>query len=60
MTPRDCNANNLMQIFDFDQPDTAPRERKLILEERSCEGLPVRTGQAYDRKGDDAFAALGD
>jgi hypothetical protein len=47
-------------VFDFDQPATAPRDRKLILDERSCEGLPARIAAEYDRRGDDAFRALGD
>ena len=60
LTHRDCNASNLTQVFDFDQPATAPRDRKLILEQRSCEGLPADIAAAYERKGDDAFRALGD
>jgi len=60
LTHRDCNASNLAQVFDFDQPATAPRDRKLILDERSCEGLPARIAAEYDRRGDDAFRALGD
>lgn len=60
LTNRDCNASNLAQVFDFDQPATAPRDRKLILDERSCEGLPARIASEYKRKGDDAFRALGD
>ncbi|MGH2813110.1 MAG: phospholipase C [Actinomycetota bacterium] len=59
LTHRDCNASNLLQMFDFEQTN-APKERKLILEERSCEGLPVKISRLYERKGDDAFAALGD
>jgi phospholipase C len=59
LTHRDCNASNLTQIFDFEQT-RAPQSRKLILEERSCEGLPAKVGRAYERHGDDAFAALGD
>ncbi|MGH2699285.1 MAG: phospholipase C [Actinomycetota bacterium] len=60
LTHRDCNASNLAQVFDFDQAATAPRDRKLILEERSCEGLPARIAAEYERHGDDAFRALGD
>jgi len=30
------------------------------LEERSCEGLPARISQQYERHGNDAFSALGD
>lgn len=60
LTHRDCNASNLAQVFDFDQPATAPRDRKLILEERSCEGLPADIAAEYEREGDDAFRALGD
>ncbi|MGI8940483.1 MAG: phospholipase C [Actinomycetota bacterium] len=60
LTHRDCNASNLVQVFDFDQPATAPKDRKLILEERSCEGLPARISAQYEKHGDDAFRALGD
>jgi hypothetical protein len=60
LTHRDCGASNLAQVFDFDQPATAPRDRKLILEERSCEGLPRSVAAQYERYGDDAFRALGD
>jgi hypothetical protein len=60
LTHRDCNASNLAQVFDFDQGPTAPKERKLILEERSCTGLPAKIGAEYEEHGDDAFRALGD
>ena len=60
LTHRDCNASNLAQVFDFDQPASAPKDRKLILEERSCEGLPARISAQYEKHGDDAFRALGD
>jgi phospholipase C len=60
LTHRDCNASNLAQVFDFDQPPTAPKDRKLILKERSCTGLPAKIGAEYEEHGDDAFRALGD
>jgi phospholipase C len=59
MTPRDCNASNMFNAFDFSQT-TPPKDRRLILDERSCEGLPQKTSQEYDQHGSDAFAALGD
>jgi phospholipase C len=36
LTPRDQNANNMMDFFDF----TAPLKQSLILAERSCPALP--------------------
>lgn len=59
LTHRDCNANNMMQVFDFEQT-TTPKQRKLILEERDCTGLPRKIGLEYKRHGSDAFAWLGD
>ncbi len=59
MTARDCGAHNMLNAFDFDQP-APPADRKLILEERGCTGLPAETAQQYERHGDNAFAALGD
>jgi phospholipase C len=59
MTFRDCAASNMMNAFDFDQ-EVTPRERKLILEERDCTGLPRKVAKAYERRGDHAFKALGD
>jgi phospholipase C len=59
MTKRDCQASNMMNAFDFEQ-DAAPGDRKLILDERDCTGLPTKVAEAYDRHGDDAFRALGD
>jgi phospholipase C len=59
LTHRDCNADNMMNAFDFEQ-EIRPKDRKLILEERSCEGLPAETEAAYERHGTDAFQALGD
>ncbi len=59
MTPRDCAASNMYNAFDFESA-TPPKDRKLILEERSCEGLPARISQQYERHGNDAFSALGD
>ncbi|HEX2235143.1 MAG TPA: alkaline phosphatase family protein [Actinomycetota bacterium] len=59
MTKRDCRADNMLGAFDFEQ-DVRPKDRKLILEERSCEGLPAKTAAEYERHGNDAFQALGD
>lgn len=59
MTKRDCQASNMMNAFDFEQ-DVAPGDRKLILDERDCTGLPTKVAQAYERHGEDAFRALGD
>ncbi len=59
LTHRDCNANSFVPIFDFEQT-TSPKDRKLILEERSCEGLPRKIGMEYKKHGSDAFRALGD
>jgi phospholipase C len=59
MTERDCQANDMMSAFDFNQA-VDPQDRKLILEERDCTGLPAKTAARYERKGDEAFAALGD
>nr|MBA3430612.1 hypothetical protein [Actinomycetota bacterium] len=59
MTARDCQANNMMNAFDFEQ-EVQPSDRKLLLKERSCEGLPSSVAEAYREHGDDAFQALGD
>ena len=59
MTHRDCAASDMMNAFDFTQ-DVKPRDRKLILEERDCTGLPARISEEYERHGDRAFEALGD
>jgi phospholipase C len=60
MTARDCNASNMFEAFDFTQtPDNADR-RKLILEERSCEGLPRKIVAEYKKHGPNAFAHLAD
>ena len=59
MTDRDCGAANMMNAFDFTQtPDF--EGRKLLLEERSCEGLPRKIVQEYERDGPLAFAELAD
>lgn len=59
MTPRDCGAANMLTAFDFTQaPD--PEGRKLILEERDCTGLPRKVAQQYEKRGSNAFRALGD
>ena len=59
MTKRDCQASNMMNAFDFTS-EVPPRKRKLILEERSCEGLPQKTAQAYEKHGYNAFRWLAD
>jgi len=59
MTARDARANNMLDAFDFDQ-DVKPRDRKLFLEQRECTGLPAHIEEAYRRKGENAFRALGD
>ncbi len=60
MTERDCNADSMMNAFDFEQtPDF--EGRKLLLEERDCEGLPAEVQEAYEEgTSDDMFRALGD
>jgi phospholipase C len=59
MTERDAQASNMLNAFDFEQ-DATPKERKLILEQRSCEGLPAETEEAYREDGAEAFRALQD
>jgi phospholipase C len=59
MTKRDCQADDMMNAFDFDQT-TPPRKRKLILEQRDC-NLQADTQRVYDERGIyEAFKALGD
>ena len=59
MTERDCGAATMMNAFDFSQtPDF--EGRKLLLEERSCEGLPQKIVQEYEEKGHLAFEWLAD
>ena len=60
MTERDCGASNMMNAFDFSQePDF--EERKLILQERECEGLPADVEEAYEEgTADKMFEALAD
>jgi phospholipase C len=59
MTERDCQANDMMNAFDFEQ-DVKPKDRKLILEQRDCTGLPTEVAREYRKKGNRAFFALGD
>ncbi|MBA3431984.1 MAG: hypothetical protein H0U16_10965 [Actinobacteria bacterium] len=59
MTERDCQADDVMNAFDFTQ-EPNPQERKLILEERTCTGLPEKVAAEYRSKGSNAFRALGD
>ena len=58
MTKRDCQAHNMLNAFDFDQP-ARPAERKLVLEERDC-NLDPETAALYEELGNDAFFELGD
>jgi phospholipase C len=53
LTNRDAAASNMLNAFDFSQ-DVNPDDRKLLLEERSCEGLPKIGNVPVD------FHALGD
>ncbi|HEX2049625.1 MAG TPA: alkaline phosphatase family protein [Actinomycetota bacterium] len=59
MTHRDCQANDMMDAFDFEQ-EIKPKDRKLILEQRDCTGLPAKTARQYEKHGDDAFVWLAD
>ena len=59
MTARDCGADDMMNAFDFSST-VPPKERKLILEERDCSGLPAEVALEYRTHGSDAFAALRD
>jgi hypothetical protein len=40
LTHRDRGASDMMNAFDFSQ-EVKPKDRKLILEERDCTGLPA-------------------
>jgi hypothetical protein len=58
MTQRDCQADAMMNAFDFEQtPDF--QGRKLKLDARECP-LDGDTAEAYHTKGNDAFKALAD
>jgi phospholipase C len=58
MKQRDCQADAMMNAFDFEQtPDFDAR--KLILDQRECP-LDEDTAEAYHTKGDNAFRALAD
>jgi phospholipase C len=59
LTQRDAQSDNMLGAFDFDQQRT-PLDRKLILDQRECTGLPVRSATAYERDGVHAFEELGD
>ncbi|HZA20826.1 MAG TPA: alkaline phosphatase family protein [Actinomycetota bacterium] len=59
MTQRDCQAENMLESFDF-ATVVEPKDRKLVLEERDCTGLPAKVEEAYRERGTDAFKALGD
>jgi phospholipase C len=58
LTSRDCQADPMLNAFDFDQPGS-PRDRKLILHQRHCK-LDPETRQLYDELGNSAFKYLGD
>jgi hypothetical protein len=49
----------MLEGFDFASV-VEPEDRKLILEQRDCTGLPVKVEEAYRTRGTDAFKALGD
>ena len=53
LTNRDRAASNMLNAFDFSQ-DVSAEDRKLLLQERSCEGLPQIGDQPVN------FHALGD
>ncbi len=59
LTPRDCQANDMMNAFDFEST-TPPKERKLILDERNCSDLPPAVALEYQRSGSNAYRSLGD
>ncbi len=59
MTDRDCNSSTMFNAFDFEQ-EAAPKERRLILRERDCTGLPAKVAAEYERHGSNAYKALGD
>ena len=59
MTARDCGANNMMDAFDFTQ-DVRPKDRKLLLEERNCTGLPSKIAAMYENEDYEFFESLGD
>jgi len=59
MTPRDCGASTMFNAFDFTS-STPPRDRKLVLEERDCTGLPRKIARMYENEDYDFFQALGD
>ncbi|MDQ3940415.1 MAG: hypothetical protein M3238_03580, partial [Actinomycetota bacterium] len=59
MTARDCGANNMLGAFDFAR-DPEVNRRKLVLEERECEGLPQKIVEQYEKHGSNAFAWLRD
>jgi phospholipase C len=58
MTQRDCQADAMMNAFDFEQtPDF--EDRKLLLDTRDCE-LPDETARIYQSGRGEAFRALQD
>ena len=59
MTQRDRQSANMLSAFDFTQ-NVDPDDRKLILEQRDCTGLPRKVAREYEKHGEKAFAWLGD
>jgi phospholipase C len=59
MTHRDCSASDMSNAFDFSS-SVPPKDRKLILEQRDCTGLPAKILSEYREKGSNAFAWLRD
>ena len=59
MTHRDCNAANMFSAFDFEQKPNF-EQRKLLLDERDCSGLPRNIDAEYERDGPFAFEELAD
>ena len=59
LTSRDCQADPMLNAFDFDQPKNAPRKRKLILPQRHC-NLSPEARKAYEGLSDKTFKELGD
>jgi phospholipase C len=59
LTRRDAQSDDMLGAFDFEQSAT-PRQRRLLLEPRECDGLPARSAAQYEKHGNKAFAFLGD
>jgi phospholipase C len=59
LTRRDGQSDDMLGAFNF-SGDGAPNDRKLMLDQRDCQGLPARSAAAYERAGVQAFEGLGD